>query len=177
LTSQSDRVYKDGDIRAPKVLCIDSEGKNLGVIPTYEALKIATDQGLNLVQMAAPAAGRPPTAKILDYGKLKFDQSKKQKASEKKQRESEVKVKEMKFRPVTGANDLQIKAKKVEEFLAEGSRVKVSIVFRGREMSHRDVAIATLEEFMSMIPNGQITSQPAVEGKALSIMIDKKEEG
>lgn len=174
----NDKIFINSAIRVPKVLCIVAEtGENLGVIATYEALRIASDAGLDLVQVSPPAGGRPPTCKILDYGKLKYEESKKRKAAEKKQREMMVETKELKFRPTTGEFDLQIKAKKASEFLDEGHNVKITIVFRGRELSHKEVAYETLQKFMTCLPGVEITSQAALENnKFLSVMINKKDD-
>ena len=168
--NRNEKVLVGNLIRAPRVLCIDHDSTNLGVISLSEALKIAADQGLDLIQLSN---GSPPTCKIVDYGKYKYEQSKKTKEAAKKQRESISKLKEIKFHPTTDINDLKIKARKVVGFLDEGAKVKVTIVFRGwREASHRDIAMQTLNEFLSFIPNA-ITSSVGMEGKCLSCMVDR----
>lgn len=171
-----DKVFINNTIRVPKVLAIIADtGENLGVILTSEALRIAGDLGLDLIQVSPPANGKPPTCKILDYGKFKYEESKKRKAADKKQRESSVELKEIKFRPSTDINDLKIKAKKTLSFLDEGHQVKITIVFRGREVSHKDVAIKTLNEFVGLMPNVEITSQLSLENnKFLSVFLEKK---
>ncbi len=163
-------------IRSPKVLCIDSEGKNLGVISTYDAIRLAEDNGLDLVQMNFGAKGSYPTCKIMNYGKFKYETTKKQKEAAKKQRQAEVKTKEIKFRPNTSTNDLQIKAKHAEDFLNEGHRVKVSLVCKGREMSHQDIAYDTFQIFLEMLSNITILNNPSFEGKEMSALICKKAE-
>lgn len=171
----SEKVYINNAIRAPRVLCITEDGTNIGTVETYEALRMAQASNLDLVQVSPPGGGHPPTCKILDYGKLKYDESKKRKAAEKKQREMTIEVKEIKFRPVTSTNDLLVKARKAEEFLNEGHQVKVTIVFRGRELSHKEVAFKTLDEFMVLVPNAHMLSSASMESsKALSVLLGKK---
>lgn len=156
---RSERVFVDSAIRAKVVLVIDGEdGKNLGVMPVFKALTEARERGLNLVQMSPMAGNNPPTCKILDYGKFRYDESKKLKAQHKKQRESQVEDREITFRPDTALNDLKVKAKKVSEFLDNGDRVKVTIKCTGRESTHPDVFRATLGLFLECIPNSQATS-------------------
>ena len=140
-------------IRAPKVLCIEDSGQNLGVIATSDALKLALDSGLDLVQVARPMNGKPPTCKIMDYGKYKYEESKKAKAAAKKQRESEIETKEIKFRPTTDTNDLKTKARKAMETLEGGDHVRVVMTFKGRQLTHKEVGEATLREFLALVPN------------------------
>ncbi len=156
---RSDRVFVDSAIRAKMVLVIDGEnGKNLGVMPLFKALNEARERGLNLVQMSSVTGNNPPTCKILDYGKFRYDESKKLKAQQKKQRESQIEDREITFRPDTALNDLKVKAKKASEFLDNGDRVKVTIKCAGREATHPDVFRATLKLFLECIPNSQAVS-------------------
>lgn len=171
----SDRVFTNYSIRAQNVLCIDHNNINLGVIPFSEALNLAQSQGLDLVQVSPQSKDRPPTCKILDSGKYKYEISKKKKESDKKQRESIIKTKEIKFRPTTDSNDLKTKARKVEEFVKEGCKVKLTITFKGREISHQEIAFQTLKEFMNLLPDLQTLGKPSLEKKDLSIFIGKKE--
>jgi translation initiation factor IF-3 len=132
---------------------------NLGVMPLFKALSEAKEKGLNLVQMSIGAGVNvPATCKILDYGKFKYDESKKMKAQQKKQRESQVDEKEIIFRPDTALNDLKTKARKALEFLDDGDRVKVTIKCIGRESTHPDVFKNTLNVFLGLIPNATATS-------------------
>lgn len=160
-------------IRAAKVLCIDNNNANRGIIPLYEALRIAEDSGLDLVQMNNGNKGSPPTCKIMNYGKFKYEQSKKDKEAAKKQRESEVKTKEIKFRPSTDINDLRVKAKHAEKFLNEGHRVKVSLVFKGREISHQDLGRETFNVFVDLLPDADFLSAPSFENKEMSVILIK----
>jgi len=170
----TDKNFVGRAIRASKVLCIDgSSGQNLGVMSTTEAIKMASEKGLDLVQIQPPSNGRPPTCKIMDYGKYRYDESKKQKASEKKRRESEIKIKEIKIRPVTDTNDLEIKAKKAIEFIDDGCKVKVTVFhINKREMMFKDVTLNALNTFLSMIPN-TVVGQVVTEGKNVSVIIEK----
>jgi translation initiation factor IF-3 len=160
-------------IFAPKVLCIDKDNNNLGVINTADALKIAQQQGLDLVQVSD---GSPPTCKIIDYGKYKYELSKKQKEAARKQREAASRVKEIKLRPSTDTNDLKIKAERAAEFLEEGHRVKITVMFKGREMAHKEIGFNTLNEFIAMVPNLSTSDAPSIEGRILSVMCFKKKE-
>lgn len=160
-------------IKAPKVLCIDCNNDNIGIIDTYKALKLANEQGLDLVQIAV-SVDRTPTCRITNYGKFKYEQSKKQKAAAKSQRESVSKIKEIKFRPSTDVNDLKTKANKAAEFLDEGHKVKISILFKGREISYQEVAYETLNTFLNLIPTMQVIEKPLVIGRVLSVLGQKK---
>ncbi len=169
----TDRTFINQAIKFPRVLCIDSKNNNLGIIPISQALNIAMEQNLDLVQVGPPDRDRVPTCKILDHGKYKYELSKKKKESDRKQRETTVKTHEIKFRPVTDINDLRVKAKKTDEFLVDGDKVKIAVVFTGREITHKEVAYKTLNEFMNLIPNVKFTSPPILEGKSLSVFIEK----
>lgn len=142
-------------IRAKEVIFIDHDNINHGLTSTFNALSVAKSVGLDLVQVNG---GKTPTCKILDYGKFKFDQSKKEKLQRKKQRESITKLKEIVFRPSTGENDLRIKARKTQQFLEDGYKVKISIKMRGRELSNRSIAYDTLRIFLDMVPEMEAES-------------------
>lgn len=159
-------------IRAKKVLCIESNGNNLGIISKDEAIQIAKSKELDLVMISDGKDGIP-ICRILDYGKFKYEQSKKKKEAFKKQRESLIKTKEVKLRPSTDINDLKTKSLKVQKFLDEGDRVKISIVFRGREITHKNIGHDTLNDFFKMISNFEKITQPSIQGKILSVLIGK----
>ncbi len=161
-------------IRTPTVRCIDAEGNNLGIIDKIEAIKLAQDSKLDLIQVTPGDFNNPPTCRILDYGKYKYELSKRQKDNAKKQRESAVKIKEIKFRPGTDQNDLKTKAVKTQEILEDGDRVKVSIFFKGREIAHKNVGMETLNKFLAMVPNMQLLGEPTQQGKILSVIGTKK---
>lgn len=176
----TERTLVDNAIRAKTVLVIDGDtSEKLGIMPLYEALQKAAEAGVNLVQMSPGTNGNPPTCKIMDYGKFKYDESKKQKALLKKQRESQVEEKEMTLKPDTAINDLRIKAKKVMEFLDAGARVRVSIRCRGREATHLNVVMDKFREFIDLIPNSVASpiNSPPADGpvKIISFMVGYKE--
>lgn len=168
-------------IVANEVLCIDAENNNLGLMDRNRAISMAQQQGLDLVQVAPAPMGKAPTCRIVDSGKYKFDLSKKKKENEKRQRENEIQLKEIKFRPITEENDLKIKARKAEEFLAEGCKVKVSIIFKkkGRENTSAGFfakAQETLNEFISLISNGILEGRALREGSQLNCYLLPKKE-
>jgi len=165
------RYYVGNQIKSKNVLCIDDENNNLGEISLDKALMIANDKGLDLVQISN--SSYLPTCKILDYSKFKYNISKKEKLSKKKQKESSIKIKEIKLRPTTGINDLKIKAKQVSSFIEDGCKVKITIVFKGRELSYRYIANNTLNEFLALVPNSEKLSPPSLTGKTMSILIGK----
>lgn len=173
----NNRVFINRDIRAKEVRCIDHNNKNLGVIKKDDAIKLAEDAGLDLVMISGNTKkGQIPVCKILDSGKYKYDMSKKQKDMARKQRESAVKVKEIKFRPSTDINDLKTKAKHAEKFLADGCKIKVSIKFKGREMSHKGIAYDKMFEFVDLIGNAQMSEDPKMNGRNMTCMLSYKKE-
>ena len=163
-------------IRNPKILCIDHENNNLGLIDTSKALEIARNNNLDLIQVSFNAKDNVPTCKILDYGKYKYTLSLNEKAAKKKQRESEIKIKEIKLRPVTQENDLKIKADKAREILSEGDKVKISIIFKGRELNYKENGFDTYDKFIALVPEMQIIEGPSLLGKVLFAMGQKKSE-
>ena len=170
---KKDQHFVGQRIRAPKVMCIDSDNANLGVIPTEEALSIAKSSGLDLVQVSSGSRDKAPTCRIIDYSKFKYELSKKDKASKKKQRENAIKIKEIKFRPSTGENDLRIKAKQAQSFVDDGHRLKVTITFKGREMSHREVGHDTLRMFLDMLVGVEVVSDVSFAGRHMYTFLAK----
>lgn len=173
--SNGDRIFVNQAIRSYEVLCIDQNNNNLGKMARNSAIALAQSAGLDLVQVSPGDRNQIPTCRILDSGRYKYDLSKRRKEAEKKQRENSIKEKEIKFRPSTDDNDLRVKAKKAEEFLEEGCRVKVSITFRGREMAHQNVANDTLKTFLSLVANAQVLGRSAMDNRNLVTMLVKKE--
>ncbi len=178
--NKNNRQFVNRRIRAPRVLCINQNNENLGVIATSEALRMATDSGLDLVQVSQN--GKVPTCKILDYGKFKYDQSKREKINSKKRREAQSKLKEVKLRPSTDVNDIKVKANKIDKFLDDGCRVKISVMFRGREITHKGIAMDKMEDLMDALSSEiKIISPTKMEGRTMSAIIarssiNKKEE-
>ena len=174
-SSRNVRVYVNRDIRFSQVRCIDKDNENIGVINTSEALSLAIKSGLDLVQVSPFRKGDIPTCKIIDHGKYKYEMSKKDKERRKKQRESTIKVKEIKFRPNTELNDLKTKAAQASKFIADGCRVKVVVTFKGREMSHKNVAHNRLGAFLDFIDGDVfIVNEPQMDGRFLFTVIGGK---
>ncbi|OHA00211.1 MAG: translation initiation factor IF-3 [Candidatus Sungbacteria bacterium RIFCSPLOWO2_12_FULL_41_11] len=139
-------------IRISPVQVIDESGKNLGVMDTYEALRIAQERGLDLIEIAPTV--RPPVCKIMDFGKFKYQREKGEREHGKKQKETEIKSLRIGF--TTGKHDLELRAKQAEKFLAEGDKVKIDMILRGREKSLRDFAQKKFGQFLEMIPEKEL---------------------
>ena len=158
-------------IRIPRILVVDENGEQLGVLETSEALKIAEDRGLDLVEVAPTA--RPPVCRIMDYGKYKYEQSKK--ARKARQAAHTIKVKTIQFRPKTDDHDYQFKKKHIVSFLEAGNKVKVVMRFRGREISHLDLALEFLEQLNEEVAEyGTPESRPQREGRQISYVLAPK---
>ena len=158
-------------IRVKEVRLIDDGGNQHGVIGTSEALEMAKEAGLDLVEVAPNAS--PPVCKILDYGKHRFEQEKKLRESKKKQKL--VKLKEIRMQPKIEKHDLEFKAKHVKEFLEEGNKVKVTVRFRGRELAHTELGKVVLEKVMAAIEGSfNVDRPPAMEGRFMSMILSPK---
>ena len=156
-------------IRIREVRLIDENGEQLGIVPTFEALKTARARDLDLVEVSPNA--NPPVCKILNYGKFKFEQEKKLRDSKKNQKA--LRLKEIRMQPKIGSGDLDTKAKHVQEFLDEGDKVKVTIRFRGRELAHTDLGFGVLQEIENRLVSGSyaIEKPPAMEGRFMSMTL------
>ena len=158
-------------IRVREVRLIDDEGNQKGIVPTLEALKLAKEKDLDLVQVSPNA--NPPVCKILDYGKYRFEQEKKLRESKKNQKV--LKLKEIRMQPKIGPGDLDTKAKHVQEFLDEGDKVKVTIRFRGRELAHTELGYDVLNEVLKRLTSAYVVEKaPAMDGKTMSMTISAK---
>jgi len=152
----------------PEVRLIDADGEQVGVVKTYEALRMAQDADLDLVEISPTA--KPPVCRIMNYGKFLFDANKKQAAAKKKQRVTQ--VKEIKFRPGTDVGDYNVKLRKIISFLERGDKVKVSLRFRGREMQHRELGLELLNRIKGDLPEGCVVEQqPQLEGRQMSMVV------
>jgi translation initiation factor IF-3 len=150
------------------VRVIDEEGNQLGVYPIQEALRLAFDRGLDLVEVAPNAV--PPVCRLLDFGKYQFDKQKKEREARKAQKVIE--IKEIRLRPRTAENDLDTKVRQALSFLDEGAKVKVTVRFRGREITHPEIAREQLEEFATKVGTAAIIeAMPLLEGKSLFMML------
>ena len=156
------------EINASMVLVVDQNATQLGVLPIREALRVASESGLDLVEVSPNAD--PPVCKILDYGKFKYEAQKKKSEARKKQRVIE--VKEIKMRPSIDDNDYGIKMKKVRAFLDDGDKVKVTMRFRGREMAHQDIAVGILEKVRGEIADlAKVEQFPKLEGRQMVMVV------
>jgi translation initiation factor IF-3 len=153
------------------VRVIGADGGQVGVLPTHEALKLAEDQGLELVEVNPRAV--PPVCKVMDFGKFKYETSKKEKASRKHQ--STIVLKEIKLRPKTDDHDLDFKVKHIRRFLAEGNKCKLVTVFRGREIVHPETGQAMLDQVIKMVSDIATVEQRAMmEGRRMVMVIGPK---
>ncbi len=155
-------------IRIPRVLVIDEEGEQLGQMETRDALALAEERGLDLVEVAPTA--RPPVCRIMDYGKYKYEQSKKSRKA--RQASATTKVKTIKFRPKTDDHDYEFKKKHIVQFLESGNKVKVIMQFRGREISHLDLGLEFLSHLIDEVAEyGMPESRPQREGRFITFII------
>jgi translation initiation factor IF-3 len=160
-------------IRVDSIRLIDHEGNQRGVISTREALELARSLDLDLVEIAPTAS--PPVCRIMDYGKFKFDEA--QKAKESRRKTLNVGVKEMKYRPKIGPGDFDTKTRLVERFLTEGHKVKITIMFRGRESAHPELGARILDRIVEKLTDiAKIESAPKLDGRNMIMVLgpDKK---
>jgi translation initiation factor IF-3 len=156
-------------IRAREVRLIDEDGTQLGVVATPEALTIARTRGLDLVEVAASA--NPPVCRILDYGRWQFEQQQRRKESRRKA--TQVVIKEMKFRPKIDVHDYATKMRHVERFLAEGNKVKLTIMFRGREIFHPELGMRILERIADEVSTiASVESAPRQDGRNMTMVLN-----
>lgn len=156
------------DIRAMEVRLIGADGENVGVVSRDDALKRARDLGLDLVEISPNID--PPVCKITDFGKYKYEQQKR--LSENKKKQKIVCVKEVQLRPMIEEHDYQVKLKSTLKFLEEGNNVKVTLRFRGRELSHQDIGEKVLVRFVADIGEiGKVDSKPKLSGKQMVMML------
>ncbi|WP_448588418.1 translation initiation factor IF-3 [Thermocrinis sp.] len=162
-------------IRAKEVRVIDQEGKQIGIVPLQEALRIAEERGLDLVEVAPQA--NPPVCKLLDYGKFLYEIKKKEKEAKKKQKEHSMEVKDMNLSLRIDEHDLRVKLKQMKEFLEDGDKVRIRIRFRGRENVHPELGDKLVNRIVEELSDyGQLEGQPKKEGNFLmfSLLPKKK---
>jgi translation initiation factor IF-3 len=156
------------EIRAPEVRVIDEDGTMLGVFPPPEALRMAEAKGLDLIEIAPTA--KPPTCKIMDYGKYKYELKKKEHQARKNQ--TVIVIKEIQLRPRTDQHDLDVKMKHARRFLLEGDKVKVNLRFYGREMAHQEVGFELLKRVIAALNDVAIVeTNPKMEGRQLFVLL------
>ena len=159
------------EITDKEIRLIGNEGEQLGIMSAEEALRIATEQDLDLVKIAP--GSNPPVCKIMDYGKFRFEQTKKEKDAKKNQRVIE--IKEIRMSPGIGDNDFNTKLKNGQKFLNDGNRVKVSVRFRGREMAHTDIGEVLLRNFAEKFADiANLDKAPKLEGRNMSMFLSPK---
>ncbi len=152
----------------PEVRVIGADGSQVGILPTHEAMKLAEEQGLELVEVNPRAA--PPVCRIMDFGKFKYETSKKEKGARKHQ--STVVVKEMKLRPKTDKHDLAFKLRHIRSFLEEGNKCKLVVVFRGREIVHPETGQAMLDKVVNGLHDiAQIEQRASMEGRRMVMIV------
>ncbi|WP_147178546.1 MULTISPECIES: translation initiation factor IF-3 [Alphaproteobacteria] len=159
------------EIRIPRVQLINDEGQNLGIVPTDEAIRMAEEVGLDLVEISPNA--EPPVCKILDLGKLKFANQKK--AAEARRKQKIVEVKEIKMRPNIDTHDYEVKMKAMNRFFEEGDKVKVTLKFRGREMAHQELGMKLLLQVKEdTVAIAKVEAEPKLEGRQMMMVLAPK---
>ncbi|PVH27660.1 translation initiation factor IF-3 [Pararhodobacter oceanensis] len=155
-------------IRATEIRLIGAEGENIGVVTPAQGLQLAQEAGLDLVEISPNAA--PPVCKIMDFGKFKYEQQKREAEARKKQKT--IDIKEVKFRPGTDTHDYDVKMRNVFKFLEDGDKVKVTLRFRGREMAHQQLGAELLRKIAADVAEiGKVENMPKLEGRQMVMMI------
>jgi len=158
-------------ITVPKVRLIDAEGNQVGIVPIREALLKAQESELDLVEISPTA--KPPVCRVMDYGKFLFEVNKKRQVAKKKQKQ--VQIKEIKFRPGTDEGDYQVKLRNLTRFLEEGDKAKITLRFRGREMTHQEIGLEVLARIEKDLTElGGVEQRPKMEGKQMVMVISPK---
>ena len=168
-TEKPQRV--NSEISVPEVRLIGLEGEQVGIVPIAQALKLAEDAEVDLVEIAPTA--QPPVCKLMDFGKFKYREAKK--AHEAKQKQKQIQVKEVKFRPGTDEGDYKIKLRNLIKFLDEGDKAKVTLRYRGREMAHQEFGIRLIERVRNDLEPYSVVEQfPKMEGRQLVMVLAPK---
>jgi translation initiation factor IF-3 len=158
-------------IRVPEIRCIDENGEQMGIIPTRQALVRAHEAGLDLVEISATC--KPPVCRIMDHGKFKFETEKKKKEQKKKQ--NIVKLKEVKFHVNVGDHDYETKLRHAREFIEDGDRVKISLMFRGRENAHKELGFELMKRIVAdSVEYAAVEQTPRLMGRNMYMMIIPK---
>ena len=157
-------------ITHPEIRVIGEDGQQLGIMTPAEAMKIADEAGLDLVNISPKA--NPPVCKIADYGKLRYEQEKRKKEAKKNQKV--ISIKEMRLSATIDIHDMEVKAKNVSKFLAGGDKVKVSIRFRGRQLSHTEQGLNVMNAFLDMLDNATVEKAAKMEGRNMFMILAPK---
>ena len=171
MADNSKGLRVNGQIRVREVRLIDEHGEQRGILPTLQALRLAEDAGLDLVEVAPQS--NPPVCKILDYGKYRFEMDKKMRDSRKKQKLQV--MKEIRMQPKIDDHDLDFKSKQIKGFLDDGDKVKVTVRFRGRELAHTELGLNVLNSVLVRLGEGfTVEKQPSMEGRFMSMTLSPK---
>jgi translation initiation factor IF-3 len=171
-TSRSSRININRNIRAKEVRVIDPDGNQIGVIPTYKAIAVANDFGLDLVEISPNA--NPPVCKIMDYGRYKYELTKKRQEAKKKQ--ATFQLKEIKLRPKTGEHDFKTKINHIKKFIERKDKVKVTVIFRGREITLSQLGRNLLERVVQETEEiATVEQQPKFEGRTMMMVLSPKQ--
>lgn len=159
-------------ITSPTLRLLDEEGKQIGIVSKIEALQKAKELNVDVVEIAPKA--NPPVGKLIDYKKFKYQEAKKERDAKKSQKN--VGVKEVRLRPFIGQHDFDTRVNQAKEFLTEGNQLKVSVFFRGREITRKEFGFTVLKDFLSKLESVKVVREPHMEGKTLTAMVvnDKK---
>ncbi|NKB81213.1 MAG: translation initiation factor IF-3 [Nitrospirales bacterium] len=158
-------------IKVPEVRVIGPDGEQLGILKTSEAIRQSRELGYDLVEVSSTS--EPPVCRIMDFGKFKYEQSKKDHKI--RQHQKSTQVKEIKLRPRTDIHDLETKVRRIREFLSEGNKTKITVMFRGREMANKEFGYQAMEKVVEELKEcGTIESQPKMEGRNLYMIIAPK---
>ena len=169
--NRSDKININRSIRAKEVRVIDPDGNQIGIIPTYKAIAVANDFGLDLVEISPNAS--PPVCKIMDYGRFKYERTKKKQEAKKKQ--STFQLKEIKVRPKTGEHDLNTKISHINKFITRKDKVKVTVMFRGREITLTDLGKELLQKIIQETEEIAFVEQPPkFEGRTMVMVLAPK---
>ncbi|MDO5483457.1 MAG: translation initiation factor IF-3 [Desulfovibrionaceae bacterium] len=166
-----DTVRRNEMIRARELRVIGADGEQLGILQRNEAIALAKEAGLDLVEVAATS--EPPVCRIMDYGKFRYEQQKKK--QEAKKRQTVVQIKEIKVRPKTDDHDYETKLRHIRRFLEDGDRCKITVFFRGREIVHKDRGLAILERVVQDLAEvAKVEQEPRAEGRTLQMLLVPK---
>ncbi len=155
-------------IRAPEVRVIDESGAQVGIMPPMQALQIALERNLDLVEVAPNA--QPPVCRLMNFGKYQYEQTKRERQARRAQKVIE--VKEVRLRPKTGEHDTEVRVRQARKFLEDGNKVKVRVRFRGREIYHPEIATEMLSEFATKLADtGQVEQEPNLEGPSMLMVL------
>lgn len=168
---KDDGIRINHDIKASEVRVVDEDGEMKGVMSVADAVELAEEAGLDLVEVSPNA--KPPVCKILDYGKYKYEQQKK--AAEARKKQKTVDVKEVKIRPGIEDHDYQVKMRNARKFLENGDKVKVTMRFRGREMAHQDIGMDLLKRMIEELADvGKVDLHPKMEGRQIIMVLSSE---